>query len=142
MNSESQSVLKQIDAALVRMHMGILWFIGHRIPELIRALIREFREVVFRLARIAVLGGLWLAVTFGPLAAFWHYSVYSWVGVLGLTWMVLALTGSVWGLYRLAGDMAVPTWCKRLAKASGRWAVARIAPARTRIPPIQKVGAA
>ena len=102
----------------------------------------QFAPLVEVLVVLAILGGLWLAVTFGPLAAFWHYSVYSWVGVLGLTWMVLALTGSVWGLYRLAGDMAVPTWCKRLAKASGRWAVARIAPARTRIPPIQKVGAA
>jgi hypothetical protein len=142
MNSESQSVLKQIDAALVRMLKGIVWFICHRIPELISELIREFREVVFRLARIAVLGGLWLAVTVGPLAVCWSHGLCSWAGVLGLTWTVLAITGSVWGLYRLAGDMAVPAWCKRLAKAGSRWAVARFASARKRMPQTQEVGAA
>jgi len=141
MNSESFEWLGEIDAAIVRMLRGVVWFIGHWLPNRICELIREIRIIAIRLTRIVVLGCLWLLIVAGPMVAWWKIDLPTWLGAICIVWTALAITGSVWGLQSLAKDLVAPRWCKRLALAGTRLAMVGSTWARQRMARTPKAGA-
>jgi hypothetical protein len=93
------SWLESTEAEFVRMIYGIWLFIRMRIPELFRRFIEWLKEkfayafrVVFRLARVVVAFVACVAIVFGPLVVY--------PNAVTELWLILALTGSVWGYRR------------------------------------------
>jgi len=85
---------------------GIWLFIVKKIPELFRDLLTWLYETFFytcrvavRVARLAGVFAAWLIVVFGPFALF--------SGPVAVTWAVLAIAGSVYGVQRQVKKQSV-----------------------------------
>jgi hypothetical protein len=77
-------------------------FTFHRLPEwTIRTLVETVGPAVVRAARVLAVLCLWLAVVFGPIIAAPLLRAPLWGDAAAAAWLALAVTGSVWGLYRL-----------------------------------------
>jgi hypothetical protein len=98
MNSPFCVWLAGVEAAFWRMIRGVFHFAFVHLPRTCyRALVEIIGPVAVRLARVSLAFGLWLAVLFGPC-----FGLVALGGFLaGVTWLLLALTGSVWGLSRV-----------------------------------------
>jgi hypothetical protein len=94
--------LKDIEDALWRMIMGIFQFIFLGLPEWVyRVLVDTVRPVTIRLMNVFALLFLWLTVVFGPVVVAVKVGVSFWVGEAVTAWVILALGGSLWGLFRI-----------------------------------------
>jgi hypothetical protein len=92
-------LLRDTEAAFIRMIHGVVLFFWERIPNLFRTLLGWLHAKLLLAIRIAIRAlragavvSAWLAIVFGPL--FLH------AGIISSLWMVLALAGSIWGLRR------------------------------------------
>ena len=91
--------LKKAEDAVVRAILGIWLFIIKTIPELARTFLLWLQakfayacRIALRLARIAGLLIAWAVIVFAPI------KVYP--GIITVSWAILAVVGSYWGLQR------------------------------------------
>ena len=103
MNSKSLCLwLADVEDALWRMTAGVFRFVFHRLPEWIyRTLLEIVGPVVVRAVRVLAVLCLWLAVLLWPAFMAGFLTRSAWGFVAAVTWLSLAASGSVWGLYYL-----------------------------------------
>jgi hypothetical protein len=108
-------LLASWEIALWRMTSGIFHFVFHGFPEwIIRTLLYTIGPAIVRAIRVGVALCIWLGVLFGPAASAVVFGAPFWVGVGAAVWVLIAIAGSIYGLYRVvkkrraAAKAAVP----------------------------------
>jgi hypothetical protein len=102
MNSPLCIWLAGVEDKIQRMIIGVFRFAFQRVPEWIyRTLIDVVGPVTVRLIRATVLFAIWLLLVFGPIAATLTLRLSFWWDLGATGWLALAISGGIWGLYRV-----------------------------------------
>lgn len=95
--------LGEIEDNLSRMLRGVFRFMIEGLPRWVRRVVMEtIGPVALRLCRVLVLFCLWLALLFCPLIGTIDLELPSLCIYISVTWLGLAIIGSLWGLRHLA----------------------------------------
>ncbi len=98
-NNVILTLLREVEALIVRMIRGIALFMWEGLWQWLRDVLAWLHETIVlcvriavRFVRVAAVFAVWVVLVFGPLA--FHF------GFISGIWTVLALVGSAWGLRR------------------------------------------
>jgi thiol:disulfide interchange protein len=96
MNSSWHEWLCHAEDCLQRMNRGVFRFLIEGLPKWIyRFLVETVGPLALRFLRVVALAFIWLLIVFGPPYVF---GLRGWWCLTSLTWIILAIAGSVWGL--------------------------------------------
>jgi hypothetical protein len=99
MNSSLHEWLCHLEDCLHCMIRGVFRFLIEGLPKWIyRFLVETVGPVAVRFSRVVALAFIWLLVVFGPP---YVCGFGGWWCLTSLTWMMLAIAGSIWGLQNI-----------------------------------------
>jgi hypothetical protein len=94
--------LVEAENSLLLMNRGVFRFVIEWLPRWIyRFVVETVGPVAIRLCRVSGLGFLWLMILFGPYILACVCGLPGWLMFASLAWVVIAITGSIWGLNRV-----------------------------------------
>jgi thiol:disulfide interchange protein len=111
MNSSFCLKCAEIEELLWRMVRGVFHFSFIKVPNwLYRAMLDTVGPAVIRMARVALVFCLWLAVVFSPVTLAIKLDFSAWPCLVCVGWMILAIAGSIWGRAYLKRRMKDSPW--------------------------------
>jgi hypothetical protein len=128
---QTLGLLAGIEAAFTRMIVGVVRFAFVKLPCGLRdvadglvawlvPVLGSMARVAIRVARVAVVGAVWLALVVGPLGVslWWLQPADVTVHLSAALWVVIGLAGSVWGIARRRHAQE-ETWDRRIGADDG-----------------------
>lgn len=119
MNTWFYEWLCQAEEDLQRMIRGIFRFVIEELPRrFCRFIVETVGPLSIRICRVLGLACLWLLIVFGPVWVL-GFGGLLWA-LMSITWVVLALVGSVWGLKYAAKKRRAAEACPNFGSGHDR----------------------